>query len=72
MSEEALYLVSITAAFFIYLLVSAIVKLFKRNDGYKIKDEPIEGLYCKFCGKAQSQCGKFDTDCPHQWQEEMK
>ena len=40
--------------------------------GRKVKDEPIEGLYCKFCGKAQSQCGKYDTDCPHQWQEKMK
>jgi hypothetical protein len=68
------YFFAVTGILCLYLLIQAIRAIVEttRNYGHKVKDEPINGLYCKFCGKPQHLCGKFDSDCPHQWQEENK
>ena len=57
------YFFLVTGTLCLYLLIQAIRTIIEttRNYGHKVNDEPINGLYCK-----------FDTDCPHQWQEETK
>lgn len=71
MSADLFFVIGVIC---LYLFIRAIMAIIEntRNYGHKVNDKQIKGLCCKFCGKPQHLCGKFDSDCPHQWQEETK
>ena len=50
------YFFLVTGMLCLYLLIQAIRAIIEttRNYGHKVNDEPINGLYCKFCGKPQT------------------